>query len=166
MTTEYDKSFKHILNTLNAVKKTGMPALILWPNSDAGSDGISRGIRNFREKNNNLKFFYIKNLKIRDYVNLMNKTSCLVGNSSSGIREGAFIGTPCVNIGSRQNDRECGKNVVHTNNSKKNIFDAILKQKKKGKYRSEKIYGNGHAGRNIAKILNKIKVNIQKKITY
>ena len=59
MTTEYDKSFKHILNTLNAVKKTGMPALILWPNSDAGSDGISRGIRNFREKNNNLKFFFI-----------------------------------------------------------------------------------------------------------
>ena len=45
----------------------------------------------------------------------------------------------------------------------KKIFDAILKQKKKGKYRSEKIYGNGHAGRNIAKILNKIKVNIQKK---
>ena len=100
------------------------------------------------------------------YWNLMNKTTCLVGNSSSGIREGAFIGTPCVNIGSRQNDRECGKNVIHTNNSKKNIFDAILKQKRRGKYRSEKTYGNGQAGRNIIKILNKIKVNIQKKITY
>jgi len=35
----------------------------------------------------------------------MNKTICLICNSSSGIREGAFIGTPVVNIGTRQNDR-------------------------------------------------------------
>lgn len=166
VTTEYKKSFMHITNTLNAVKMTGLPAFVLWPNSDAGSDGISRGIRSFREKNSNLKFFYIKNLSIQNYVTLMNKTKCLIGNSSSGIREGAFIGTPCINIGSRQNDRECGKNVIHTNNSKKNIFRSILKQKKRGHYKSEKIYGNGYAGRKIAKILNKVKVDIQKKITY
>ena len=42
----------------------------------------------------------------------MQKCSCLVGNSSSGIREGAFLGTPVVNIGSRQDKRERGKNVI------------------------------------------------------
>ena len=35
----------------------------------------------------------------------MNTCSCLIGNSSSGVREGAFIGTPVVNIGTRQNKR-------------------------------------------------------------
>ena len=39
----------------------------------------------------------------------MQKTRCLIGNSSSGIREGAYIGTPVVNLGTRQNDRERGK---------------------------------------------------------
>ena len=34
-----------------------------------------------------------------------------IGNSSSGIREGAYIGTPVVNIGTRQNKRERGKNI-------------------------------------------------------
>ena len=60
-------------------------------------------------------------LEIENYVKLLNITSCLIGNSSSGIREGCFIGTPCVNIGTRQNNREFGKNVIHTDNSEKKL---------------------------------------------
>ena len=74
--------------------------------------------------------FYIKNLKISDYIKLMSQTSCLIGNSSSGIR-GAYIGTPTVNIGTRQNNRECGKNVLHTGYSSKSIYSSILTQLKK-----------------------------------
>jgi UDP-hydrolysing UDP-N-acetyl-D-glucosamine 2-epimerase len=166
VTTEYKDSFEQILNTLNAVKRINIPTLVLWPNSDAGSDGISKGIRNFREKNSNLNFFYIKNLEIEDYVKLMRITKCLVGNSSSGIREGTFIGTPTVNIGSRQNERQCGKNVKHSSYKTENIYKAIKYQIGKGKYKSEKIYGDGYAGKKISKILNNIKIQVQKKITY
>ncbi len=166
VTTEYDRAFYQITNTLKAVKKTNLPSIILWPNADAGSDGISRGIRSFREKNSNLNFFYIKNLKISDYVKLMNSTSCLIGNSSSGIREGAYIGTPTVNIGTRQNNRECGKNVLHTNYSHKTIYISINKQINKRKLNSEKIYGRGDAGVKIAKILASCKLLVQKKISY
>jgi UDP-hydrolysing UDP-N-acetyl-D-glucosamine 2-epimerase len=166
VTTEYDKAFTQITNTLEAVKKTNLPSLILWPNADAGSDGISRGIRIFREKNNNLNFFYIKNLKISDYVKLMSQTSCLIGNSSSGIREGAYIGTPTVNIGTRQNNRECGKNVLHTGYSSNSIYFSIITQLKKRKLKSEKIYGHGDAGIKIAKILAYCKLDVQKKIVY
>ena len=111
VTTEYEKSMSQILTTLNAAKKVNLPTIVIWPNPDAGSDGISRGIRIFREKNPKLNFFFIKMLEIENYVKLLNITSCLIGNSSSGIREGCFIGTPCVNIGTRQNNREFGKNV-------------------------------------------------------
>lgn len=166
VTTEYEKAFDQITNTLEAVKKTNLPSLILWPNADAGSDGISRGIRVFREKNNNLNFFYIKNLKISDYVKLMSQTSCLIGNSSSGIREGAYIGTPTVNIGTRQNNRECGKNVLHTGYSSKSIYFSIITQLKKRNLKSEKIYGHGDAGIKIAKILASCKLDVQKKIIY
>jgi UDP-N-acetylglucosamine 2-epimerase len=91
----------------------------------------------------------------------------LVGNSSSGIREGAFIGTPVVNIGSRQNARERGENVITVPNCTKQILDAINKQVKHGRYKQNHIYGDGSAGDKIAKILNEINdVKIQKQITY
>ena len=90
----------------------------------------------------------------------------MVGNSSSGIREGAFIGTPVVNIGSRQNARDRGKNVKDVGCNKKQIIEAILHQINHGKYKSEKIYGDGSAGLRIAEILYKENVNVQKKISY
>ena len=113
VTTEYGLGEKQITETLKAVKKTNIPAIVLWPNSDAGSEDIARGIRKWREKGFDKNMHFYKNLPVDHYVKLMEKTVCLVGNSSSGIREGAFIGTPVVNIGSRQQMRARGKNVRH-----------------------------------------------------
>ena len=36
----------------------------------------------------------------------MNQCSCMIGNSSSAIREGETIGVPAVNVGTRQNMRQ------------------------------------------------------------
>ena len=106
-------------------------------------------------------------LEIENYVKLLNLTSCLVGNSSSGIREGSFIGTPCVNIGSRQNDREYGKNVMHADYNEAKIIRTIKKQiKRNKKYQSDKIYGQGNAAKKITKLILKSKPNIQKKLHY
>ncbi len=167
VTTEYGDGEKQIQSTLDAVLETNYPAIVLWPNADAGSDDIAKGIRKLREKRklNNIHFF--KNLPVKTYIQLMNKTSCLVGNSSSGIREGAFIGTPVVNIGSRQSNRERGKNVIDVKQNKIDIYKAIKTQIKIGKYKSESIYGDGNAGKKIAKILASLsKIEIQKSITY
>ena len=50
VTTEYEDAENQMHETLCAVNDLDMPkAIILWPNSDAGSDGISRAIRKFRE---------------------------------------------------------------------------------------------------------------------
>ena len=111
-----------------------------------------------------MRFF--KNLEIETYVHLMNKTICLVGNSSSGIREGAFIGVPVVNIGTRQSKREQYLNVISCRNKAKDIFKSIMYQSRHGRYKRSILYGNGNASKKIVKILNKIKVNIQKNISY
>jgi len=166
VTTEYGEGEKQITMTLEAVRKTGLPAIILWPNADAGSEDISRGIRVWREKGFDEKMHFYKNLPIDHYVILMKKTSCLVGNSSSGIREGAFIGTPVVNIGSRQDKRERGKNVIDGTYNQDLIYQALQRQIDHGPYKSESIYGDGTAGKQIADILSKCKWEIQKKITY
>lgn len=166
VTTEYGAGEKQILDTLSAVYRSGLQAVVLWPNSDAGSDDISRGMRKWREMKKNTKMRFYKNLPISTYVKLMEKTACLVGNSSSGIREGAFIGTPVVNIGSRQDKRERGINVIDVNHNEIDIYNAIMNQIKNGKYKSDPIYGDGNAGVKIAEILNSCDWKIQKTIVY
>lgn len=166
VTTEYGVGEHQILKTLEAVKNLNLPAIVLWPNSDAGSDDISRGIRKWREKGLDKSMHFFKNLPISTYVKLMEKTSCLIGNSSSGIREGAFIGTPVVNIGTRQNARDRGSNVIDVDYDELEIRTAIDEQVLHGKYAMNPIYGDGNAGQRIAEILIKEEVNIQKCITY
>ena len=166
VTTEYGDGRKQIESTLNAIHKTGIPAIILWPNVDAGSEDIAKGMRIYREYGpaNDMHFF--KNLPVHVYIQLMKHTACLVGNSSSGIREGAFIGTPVVNIGSRQQGRQCGKNVVHVPCDTNQIADAIAGQVKHGHYGHQPIYGDGSAGVKIAEVLSKCNWKIQKRIAY
>jgi UDP-hydrolysing UDP-N-acetyl-D-glucosamine 2-epimerase len=166
VTTEYGEGELQISKTLEAVRSTGLPAVILWPNADAGSEDIARGIRKWREKGLGIKMRFFTNLPIEIYVHLMKMTCCLVGNSSSGIREGAFIGTPVVNVGSRQTMRERGDNVIEVPCDVEIIKDAILKQVTHGRYSMNSLYGDGNAGKLIADILSTKQVNIQKRICY
>ena len=46
---------------------------------------------------------------------VMKNSKCVIGNSSSGIREASFLGVPSVNIGTRQSNRERGPNVRDVN---------------------------------------------------
>ncbi|MBD3211014.1 MAG: UDP-N-acetylglucosamine 2-epimerase (hydrolyzing) [Candidatus Lokiarchaeota archaeon] len=167
VTTEFNQGKEQILQTLEAVKEVSdtldIPVIMLWPNADAGSDDVASGIRIFRERGLDRNFHFFKNLPIEYYVRLMDKTSCLIGNSSSGIREGSYIGTPVVNIGTRQDGRMRGINVIDTKYEKNEIKKAIYKQLDHGKYKSEDIYGTGNAGEKIVKILENIQINIQKK---
>jgi UDP-hydrolysing UDP-N-acetyl-D-glucosamine 2-epimerase len=166
VTTEYDDSRYQIEETLKALDELQLPTIMLWPNADAGGDNISKGIRTYREKNNPAWLHLFKNLPTHIYIHLMNTTACLVGNSSSGIREGAFIGTPVVNIGTRQNKRLRADNVIQAHYSKEKIIDAIKIQIKHGKYKSSDIYGDGTAGEKIANILVDCEPSIQKTIVY
>jgi UDP-hydrolysing UDP-N-acetyl-D-glucosamine 2-epimerase len=166
VTTEYGDGERQIAETLLAVQALDLPAIVLWPNADAGAEHVARGIRKFREHEDDAKLHFFKNLPADDYVRLMQKTACLVGNSSSAIREGAFIGTPAVNVGPRQDGRHRGANVVDVDYDRGAIADAVRAQLDHGPYESETIYGDGGAGQRIADILAQSEISIRKRITY
>lgn len=167
VTTEYGEGQRQITATLEAVRRIGLPAIVLWPNADAGSEDVARGIRKWREKGMDAHMHFYKNLPIDIYVQLLSKAKCLIGNSSSGIREGAFIGTPVVNIGSRQHSRERAHNVIEVDHDVDQIADAIAAQIAHGPYPSDHTYGDGNAGNRIADILaSKTNISVQKRITY
>ena len=86
-----------------------MQIVWLWPNIDAGTDQISKVLRVFRDrkiKNSKSVFHFYKNFSDKDYIKLLYNTHCIIGNSSSAIREGSVLGVPAVNIGSRQQFRK------------------------------------------------------------
>lgn len=167
VTTEFESVQTQMVETLQAIDELDMQTIMLWPNSDAGTDGISREIRKYRERRPDSKIHLFKNLPMEVYITLMMRTKCLIGNSSSGIREGEFMGTPCVNIGTRQAGRERGENVIDVGNDRRQIVKAVKQQIAHGRYQSKHIYGNGSAGEKIADILAGIgRVEVQKRITY
>jgi UDP-hydrolysing UDP-N-acetyl-D-glucosamine 2-epimerase len=167
VTTEYGEGERQIAATLSAVRDSGMQAIVLWPNADAGSEDISRGMRKLREHGMAANMHFFKNLPTATYIRLMKKTACLVGNSSSGIREGAYIGTPVVNIGSRQTARERGSNIIDVGHDSAEILKAMQAQTAHGPYAMEDTYGSGNAGVQIAETLASLgPVEVQKRITY
>jgi UDP-hydrolysing UDP-N-acetyl-D-glucosamine 2-epimerase len=166
VTTEYGDGIIQINETLKAVEAIGMQTAWLWPNVDAGSDDIAKGLRKYREKKNPDFIHIYRNFSVEDYARLINNCACIVGNSSSALREGAFLGVPAVNIGTRQARREHGENVIHVNYNSDEIEDAIRRQIKNGRYKKSNLFGEGLAGEQITDILAKVEVNIQKKLFY
>lgn len=166
VTTEYGNNREQIEKTLEALERLKIPTIMLWPNPDAGGADIAKGIRSFRENNDSNWLHLFKNLPTNIYIHLMNTAACLVGNSSSGVREGAFIGTPVVNIGTRQNKRLRVSNVIQVDYDASQIEAAIKNQMKHGKYKSSSVYGDGTAGNKIVDILLDCNPSIQKTIVY
>jgi UDP-hydrolysing UDP-N-acetyl-D-glucosamine 2-epimerase len=161
VTTEYGSGFAQINQTLMAVERIGMQTVWLWPNVDAGSDDISKGLRMYREEKSPGWLHMYRNFGAEDYARLINGAQCLVGNSSSALREGAFLGVPAVNIGNRQQGREHGENVVHVPNDADAISVAITSQMTNGRHPRSELFGDGSAGGKIADVLATAEVTIQ-----
>ena len=166
VTTEYGQGERQIAETLMALQDLQMPAIMLWPNVDAGSEDVARGMRKFREKHRPEFIRFYKNFPVETFIRLMKSAACLVGNSSAPIREGAFLGTPAVNIGSRQHGRDRGANVVDVPNDRAAIAAAVRRQIAHGPYPADHLYGDGEAGARVADILAQVPLRVQKRIFY
>ena len=166
VTTSYGMANRQMVETLEAVKEININKLVLWPNADAGSNELSKAIRDFHNQNITLPFSYIINFPPEIFLKLIANSKCLVGNSSSFIREGAYLGTPAVIIGDRQRGREHGKNVIFSKYDRNEIFQKVNKQIKRGIYPKSFLFGRGNSGIKMSKKLETIKLNIYKELTF
>jgi UDP-hydrolysing UDP-N-acetyl-D-glucosamine 2-epimerase len=166
VTTEYEEARKQVDETLFAAKEIGLPVLWFWPNVDAGSDGTSKGIRVFREQQKTSNFHFFRNMFPEDFLRLLIHSSAIVGNSSVAIRECSFLGVPAVNIGSRQQGRERGVNVIDVEHDRAAIAAAIRRHIGNGRPPQDHLYGDGRAGERIASCLAAAKLSIGKQLTY
>jgi UDP-hydrolysing UDP-N-acetyl-D-glucosamine 2-epimerase len=164
--TEALDAERQILETGAGAATAGLPIVWLLPNMDAGGDGTMRAIANMRRNGLGVPVRFYPSMDFENYAILLANTRCLVGNSSSGVREGAFLGTPAVNIGSRQHGRARGLNVIDTPPERGAIARAVASQIAHGPYPHDSIYGDGHAGEKIAAALAAMPLGLEKTITY
>lgn len=169
VTTSYGEGLSQIIDTLNALKTFSdeYQIVVLWPNADAGSDDIAKGIRTFREKGLANNFSFHKNFTPEDYIKVLSNCACAVGNSSSFLREGEFMGIPSVLVGDRQVGREIGENVVISGYNKDEIIANInerLINRDKIKNSNLSVFGDGTAGIKIANKLANVEFGYLKRL--
>ena len=166
VTYEWGDAAAQVNETLQAIHESGVPCYWFWPNVDAGSDQTSKAIRVFRERNAVHKIHFLRNMPPETFLYMLANSKCIIGNSSTGIRESSYLGVPTVNIGSRQLGRECGKNVIHVGHDQREIGEALERQLAAGRYESDTVYGDGKAGPRIADLLAFEELTTEKKLAY
>lgn len=170
VTTEYKEAYSQMRITLESIYESRIQTIMVYPNVDAGSVDMMQAILRFKWENPDVKKVIIKKFKhihFEDYIQLLANSNFIIGNSSSGIRESCFFGIPTINIGTRQDGRERGKNILDVPHDKIKILNAINQCLTIERFKSQNVYGDGNAGKKIAEILSTIKLpSIQKKIMY
>ena len=171
ISTEIDHAYDQMRVTLDAVKDLGLPTVLSYPNSDAGGQKMIQAILEYKSLPN---LHITKNIPRLEFVNLMRRASCLLGNSSAGILEAPLLKLPVVNIGNRQKGRLHAENVKFVPHKKENIIEAVQHAVYNIEYREEvghcsNPYGDGKSSKKIAEILANLTIDdklIIKDITY
>jgi len=166
VTNEHADAREQVEHTLAAVTQSGLPAIWIWPNVDAGSALLARGLRAGREREELANIHFFKNLPPDEFLRVLKGSAGIVGNSSVAIRECAYLGVPAVNVGSRQAGRDRGKNVVDVGYDREEILAAIKCAVDAGHCESDGLYGDGKAGEEIAKILATAELSVVKQLPY
>ncbi len=169
ITTEFEEAAPQLRPSLDALTRLaheGVQVILTYPNNDAGGETIMQALEEYLgtapqniQLHKSLGRYAYHGLlalaKLNDW-----RVAC-VGNSSSGIKETPVFGCPTVNIGSRQQGRLCGENVIHVNYDKDEIYSAVHRCYFDSSFRSicalaENPYGGGNAGKLIAESLANI----------
>jgi UDP-hydrolysing UDP-N-acetyl-D-glucosamine 2-epimerase len=151
VTSEVAQAAAQMQTTLDAT--IGQRRIVFWPGEDAGQERMAKVLRMTPDVHT------VRNLPPQRFLRLLTQAAVLVGNSSAGIREGSYLGVPVVNIGTRQQGRERGPNVIDVGHDPAAIRAAVARQIDHGRYPRSTLYGRGDAGERIAEVLCAISGN-------
>jgi UDP-hydrolysing UDP-N-acetyl-D-glucosamine 2-epimerase len=181
VTTEFDQAaaqFQPSLEAIEQLASEGVQVILTYPNNDAGGRQIIERLEAFtarqvagtqvhRSLGRHLYHGVLALAKVDGA-----RVAC-AGNSSSGLKETPAFGCPTVNIGSRQDGRLRGDNVLDAGYDAESIngavhrclFDEAFRQRCKVALNP---YGLGDAGPKIADVLARVPLDqalIRKRMT-
>jgi len=171
VTHEIEDAPQQIEMALQVLVDMKIQTIVIYPNADLGGSAMIEKIKEFEHFH---QIHAYKSIPRCDFLNLLKVASVMIGNSSSGIIEAASFKLPVINIGTRQNGRERGLNVVDTKYDKESIrtiLEFILNNPTFMDSLTGIVnpYGDGNTGEKIAEILSKVIIDkklLQKQLNY
>lgn len=125
VTTEYNSISEKIREVVNAIIESNRNYIVVYPNNDLGSEII---LHEYERLLNIKRIRMFPSIRFEFFLTLLKYADFMIGNSSAGVREAGIYGIPTIDIGTRQKGRyhtDTVKNIVHVNEVKKDIIDAI-----------------------------------------
>ncbi len=173
---EEEQAGIQIKKTLHAMASLNLKTLIIYPNSDPGYEEMIKIIEDYGQKYPR-QFLIYKNVPYFDYLHLLKASCCLIGNSSGGIIETPSLGTPTINVGTRQWGRERAQNVIDVDYNEEDIkkalecalHDVLFKHRVAQEQTPYDPHGDGNASGWILKVMREIKVDdalLTKRLAY
>lgn len=164
-------SSRQMNETLSAVEASGLRALLVYPCSDQGFQGV---IDEIEKRRANPKISIHQNIPAAEFAGLLSYATALVGNSSAGLIEAPYFALPAVNIGDRQIGREHTSNVLHAPYDRAAISAALQKAISDTAFRDglrqvTPPFGDGKTYARIAQILSEVPLDeklLNKRMTY
>jgi GDP/UDP-N,N'-diacetylbacillosamine 2-epimerase (hydrolysing) len=171
ISSEADQAYWQMTQTLEAVRAAGLKTVLIYPNSDGGGQQLVRAIREYEHVPH---LHTARSIPRLEFVNLMRRASCLLGNSSAGILEAPLLKLPAINVGNRQQGRLHAENVQFVPHDVATIQAAIQRavfdrEYREGVERCTNPYGDGQSSGRIAATLASIAIDdrlLIKDITY
>lgn len=169
VTSQADHAGEQMAMTLDAVTSVDVEPVVIYPNADAGGRQM---IDEIEARTDSLYTF--KNLPRKEYLALLDASSVMVGNSSSGIIEAPSFGLPVVDVGPRQDGRQRADNTISVPHDADAISDAIRRclEDDEVRRRADQCvnpYDHGGAGDRIADRLASVTIDdrlLQKKLSF
>lgn len=161
VTLEYEQTEWQCGELLAALELSGKEVLFTEANADSGGRIINRMTQEFARRHPRAK--WVANLGTQGYFSAMALAGAMVGNSSSGIIEAASLKLPVVNIGTRQEGRVRGKNVIDAGYGRDEIQTGIaraLSPQFRGTLAAlVNPYGDGRAAEKIVRRLKEVSLH-------
>lgn len=125
--------------------------IITGANADTEGQRLNGRLREFADSRE--AAIFRMSLGSELFLNALRQADAIVGNSSSGLYEAPYFGTPTVNIGDRQKGRLRARSVIDCATARQSIRAAIVEAMARGRHAVGNPYGNGHAAEAILAML-------------
>jgi UDP-N-acetylglucosamine 2-epimerase (non-hydrolysing)/GDP/UDP-N,N'-diacetylbacillosamine 2-epimerase (hydrolysing) len=171
VTTEPGAAPEQMSATLDAIAEFDAAVVLVYPNADAGRDGMVDVIESHSGTDG---FRMVKSLPRLEYLGVMDAADVMVGNSSSGVIESTALDLPVVDIGPREKRRERAENVVsvpHDRDAIARAVDEVLTDPapQRRAASAESPYDYGGSGDEIAAVLEEVSLGerlLRKELTF
>lgn len=150
----------------DGVRRTGLRAVVTYPCSDPGYEGIVAVLRTLDPD----EFVVRPNVDNDVYLGLMASAAALVGNSSAALVEAPYLCLPAVDVGERQRGREHDSNLVRAEPRAEAVAAAIERARAlRPRLEPTNRLGDGRASERILQVLKSLELGprlLQKQLAY